>query len=101
MAAHFTKLKNGKRGIRSSGAVPVVGTKIQVTKKNGAVSEVKIADVLWTGPDKRSGQIVAICSIGERKVAPTHQAAPKYQRRYSPRGRYNRNGRWHEWDEAN
>lgn len=54
--ATFAKLKDGTWGIRVAGNVEP-GAKIQVTRRDGSISEAEVVRVVWSGDD------VSLCEI--------------------------------------
>ncbi len=63
--ATYTKLNDGAWGVRALGAVKA-GAAVTVTTKAGAVKSERVARVLWSGADKRTGAIVSLCAIEQR-----------------------------------
>lgn len=47
----FTKLKDGTWGVKFNGDTPVAGMKIEVTKRDGTVSNETVDKVLWSSAD--------------------------------------------------
>lgn len=66
MNATYTKLSNGTWGIRVSGIAVEAGTKITVCKQSGETKSEQVERVLWTGPDRKTGETVRLCSIAAR-----------------------------------
>ena len=90
--ATFTKLRNGSWGIRIDGK-PEPGAQITVKKKSGE-TEAKVIDrVIWTGPDRKTGQPVSICSVKEATKASVwssdqdycYHACPVTERQCNPK----------------
>ena len=77
----YTKLKNGAWGVRLPGTA-TVGQTISVVTKAGKTKSEVVEAVLWAGPDKLSGQPIALCSIkgGDPNVCKVcgHKATNKY-----------------------
>ena len=61
--ASYTKLKDGSWGIRVVGAKPKKGQVVPVKKKSGENNNEIVAAVLWSGPDRSSGEQVSLCKI--------------------------------------
>lgn len=64
----YTKLQSGAWGVRCEG-VPQAGATVSVQTKAGAVKSETIERVLWTGPDRVTGQPVSVCAVAARAVA--------------------------------
>ena len=67
MANTYTKLRDGW-GVRATAPVKQ-GDTISVTTKAGQVKTERVARVLWTGPDKRTGERIFLVAIAPRAAA--------------------------------
>lgn len=60
--ATYAKLKNGNWGVRARGQL-VPGSQVQVATKAGAIKSETIMRVVWTGPDRITGETISLCTI--------------------------------------
>src|SRR5262245_52056409 len=84
MTATFTKLNDGRWGLRVAGH-PQAGEALIVTKKDGSQSEIIVGRILWAGQD-RDGNDAALTTITEtarrpRRATRRAQPADDYKRR--------------------
>lgn len=70
MPVTFSKLKSGEYGVRAVGVTLKAEQSVSVTKKSGESSTVKIKKILWTGPDRETGQTVQLAAIYSDRPSP-------------------------------
>lgn len=80
MATTFTKLKNGSWGLRVQGTEVSPGSRVTVTRKDGAQVVKTIGQVLWTGEG------VSLCSIDESGAAAAPKSGTRNRRPFVPCG---------------
>jgi hypothetical protein len=79
----YTKLKSGEWGIRVVGAAVKAGDTVQVWTKAGVQKFETVVCVLWSGPDKASGETVSLCAI---KKFPSRTRGYGFSHDGGPRG---------------
>lgn len=73
MCATYTKLNNGRWGVRVPGT-PTAGQTVTVETRDGKTKTEIIERVLWTGADQWHGhQTMSLCAVVQRAYAGGHR----------------------------